>query len=343
MGPSLPEPTELASLKEGILPIMRRPRRNRSTSSWRELIVETHLAPQHLVYPLFVTDEKTKSAIASMPDVFRLPIAELIKEVAAAYTLGIRSFALFCHINEKEKDDIGSAAYATDGLLPRAIRAVKKEFPDLLLMADIALDPFTSHGQDGLIDEEGRLLNDPTLFALAHMALRAAEAGVDIIAPSDMMDSRIAFLRNALDNHQFSRVGILSYAVKFHSSLYAPFREALRSSPKKGDKATFQVNPANSREALMECVIDEQEAADMLLVKPAAYALDIIAKLRAHTLLPVGAYQVSGEYAMIKAAAHCGWIDGEKVLMEALISMRRAGADFIFTYAAKEAAALLRS
>jgi porphobilinogen synthase len=340
---SLPNPEELSSLKEGILPIMKRPRRNRSTPSWRALVAETHLLPQHLVYPLFVTDEKHTVPISSMPGISRFPIPELLREVSSARRLGIQSFVLFCHIDETTKDETGSSAYQPTGILPRAISALKEEFPDILLMADIALDPFTSHGQDGLVDESGHILNDPTLVALAHMSLRAAEAGVDLIAPSDMMDGRIAFLRNVLDSHQFSHVGIMSYAVKFHSSLYAPFREALGSSPKKGDKATFQVNPANAREALMECSMDEQEAADMLLIKPAAFALDIIAKVRSHTLLPLGAYQVSGEYAMIKAAAHCGWIDGNRVLMESLISMRRAGADFIFTYAAKEAAALLQS
>jgi porphobilinogen synthase len=277
-----------------------------------------------------------------MPDIFRLPIEDLLEEIEEILSLGIRAINLFCHIPDDKKDSMGTEAYRTNSLLPRAIRAIKKQFPELLVIADIALDPFTDHGLDGLINEHMYVVNDPTIVALGHMALRAAEAGVDIISPSDMMDGRVAYLRHLLDTHGFCHVGILSYAVKFASSLYAPFREALDSSPRKGDKKTFQVNPANSREALLECALDDQEAADMLLIKPAITSLDIIAKVRSQTLLPIGAYQVSGEYAMIKAASSNGWINGDEVLMESLIAIRRAGADFIFTYAAKEAAGLLK-
>jgi porphobilinogen synthase len=276
-----------------------------------------------------------------MPGVFRWPIRDLLIEIEQLTSVGICAVNLFCHIPDQRKDNQGSEAYRADGLLAMAIRHVKKAFPELLVMADIALDPFTDHGLDGLIDHQNIVLNDPTLVALGQMALCAAEAGVDLISPSDMMDGRVAYLRKLLDEHGFCRVGILSYAVKFASSLYSPFRHALGSAPKRGDKKGFQVNPANSREAQLECLLDDQEGADMLLIKPAITSLDIIAKVRAQTLLPIGAYQVSGEYSMIQAAAQNGWINGEQVLMESLLAMKRAGADFILTYGAKEAATLL--
>ena len=336
------EPTreQLISLREGDLSISKRPRRNRSTSAWRGLVTETQLSASQFISPLFVTDGPSM-AIGSMPGVVRFSLRDLPGEVEELLKLGVRAVNLFCHIPQEKKDRFGCEAYRSDGLLPRAIKMLKEQFPELLVMADIALDPFTDHGFDGLVDEQLSVLNDPTLVALGHMALRAAEAGADLIAPSDMMDGRVAYLRKVLDEKGFCQVGILSYAVKFASSLYSPFRDALDSAPKKGDKRTFQVNPANAREALLECMLDDQEAADMLLIKPAITSLDIIAKLRSMTFLPIGAYQVSGEYAMIKAAAANGWIDGEKVLLESLTAIKRAGADFIMTYAAKEAARLL--
>ena len=332
---------QLHSLQEGVLSINRRPRRNRSTDAWRELVTETVLKSSQLVYPVFVTEQEC-TPIASMPGIFRLPIEDLLEEIEEILSLGIRAINLFCHIPDTKKDAMGTEAYRANSVLTKAICTLKKQFPELLVIADIALDPFTDHGLDGLINEHMYVVNDPTIVALGHMALRAAEAGVDIISPSDMMDGRVAYLRHLLDTHGYCHVGILSYAVKFASSLYAPFREALDSSPRKGDKKTFQVNPANSREALLECALDDTEAADMLLIKPAITSLDIISKVRSQTLLPIGAYQVSGEYAMIKAASSNGWINGEEVLMESLIAIRRAGADFIFTYAAKEAAGLLK-
>lgn len=332
--------TDISTLKEGMFPIPRRPRRNRSTDAWRTLATETHLLPHHLVYPVFVTEQQA-SPIKSMPGICRLPISDLLFDLEKALFLGIRAINLFCHIDDAKKDHFGSESAAQNGLLTTAIRAIKARFPELLVMADIALDPFTTHGLDGLIDESGYVLNDPTLVALGHMSLRAAEAGVDLISPSDMMDGRVAYLRKVLDTAGFTNVGILSYAVKFASSLYAPFREALGSTPKKGDKKGFQVNPANGREALLECLLDEQEGADMLLIKPAITSLDIIAALRSRTLLPIGAYQVSGEYAMLKGAASHGWIDYNNTLLESLLAIRRSGADFILTYAALDAAALL--
>ena len=336
------EPTheQLTALKEGSLPISRRPRRNRSTSAWRGLVTETKLSASQFICPLFVTDGPS-TAIGSMPGITRFSLSALPHEVEELMKVGVRAVNLFCHIPNEKKDPFGCEAYRADGLLPRAIKMLKKLFPELLVIADIALDPFTDHGFDGLVDEKLAVLNDPTLVALGYMSLRAAEAGADLVAPSDMMDGRVAYLRKVLDEKGFCQVGILSYAVKFASALYSPFRDALDSAPKKGDKRTFQVNPANAREALLECMLDDQEAADMLLIKPAITSLDIIAKLRPMTFLPIGAYQVSGEYAMIKAAAANGWIDGEKVLLETLMAIKRAGADFIMTYAAKEAARLL--
>jgi len=338
---NLPPPDQLSSLPEGFLGIPKRMRRNRTNSAWRALATENRLHKEQLVYPLFVTEEKKASPIKSLPGISRLPLKALLQEIEEAASLGIQAINLFAHIDEKKKDAAGSEAYHPGATLYTAIRTIKAEFPEILLMADIALDPFTDHGFDGLLDEKGRVLNDPTLVALAHMSLQAAEAGVDLISPSDMMDGRVGFLRHILDTHGFSHVGILSYAVKFASSLYAPFRDALQSTPKKGDKKTFQLNPANSREALIECSFDEQEGADMLLIKPGLPSLDIIAKVRSQTSLPLGAYQVSGEYAMIKAAAEKGFLNEEEVFLESLLAMRRAGADFIFTYAAKQVVRLL--
>jgi porphobilinogen synthase len=228
-----------------------------------------------------------------------------------------------------------------NNLLQRTISALKKELPELCVMADIALDPFTTHGHDGIVDDSGYVVNDITIKALAEMSLRAAEAGCDIVSPSDMMDGRIKGIREVLDKEGFTNVGILSYAAKYASSLYGPFRDALDSSPQFGDKKSYQMNPANWREALLECALDEQEGADLLLIKPALSNLDIIAKVRAETNLPLGAYQVSGEWAMMKAASQNGWLDFDRLLLETLLCIRRAGADFIFTYGAKAAATLL--
>jgi porphobilinogen synthase len=337
---TLPFIETLSTLKDGFLSIPKRPRRNRSKEAWRALCTETTLLPSHLVYPLFITEKKT-SPITSMPGIFRFSLQDALREIEEALSLGIKSVNLFFHIDDTKKDPLGTVAYSSNTILTKSIRQIKSHFPEVLLMADIALDPFTSHGLDGLIDEKGKVLNDQTLVALGHMSLRAAEAGVDILSPSDMMDGRIRYLRNTLDQNGFFNVGILSYAVKFASSLYSPFREALGSTPRTGDKKSFQLNSANAREALLECSLDEEEGADMLLIKPGIFSLDIIAKVRAQTNLPLGCYQVSGEYSMIKAAAERGWIDEKKVFLESLLAMRRAGADFILTYAAKICCQLL--
>ncbi|MBS0656509.1 MAG: porphobilinogen synthase [Verrucomicrobia bacterium] len=325
-----------------LLTLTRRPRRNRQSHAIRSLVQETHLFPSCLVAPLFVQEgEKLKTAVTSMPEVFRLSIDHLLKEVEELVQVGVSAINLFSYTPEHKKDATATEATRPGNLLQQAISAVKKNFPAVCVMADIALDPFTDHGHDGLVDEDGYIVNDSTLEVLCEMSLRAAEAGCDIVSPSDMMDGRVAAIRQVLDSQGFTQVGIMSYAAKYVSSFYGPFRDALDSAPKFGDKKSYQLNPANSREALLECQLDEQEGADMLLVKPAISNLDIIAKAREISCLPIGAYQVSGEWAMIKAAGERGWIKEDQVLLETLLCMRRAGADFILTYGAKKAAKLL--
>jgi porphobilinogen synthase len=323
--------------------ITKRPRRLRKNRPLRALVEETHLLPQHLVTPLFIVDgEKQKIAIPSMPGVFRLSLDEAAKEIEACQKLGLFCYNLFCYTPDDKKDLTGSEAWKEDNLLARSLKFLKKEFPNILLMADIALDPFTSHGHDGLVDEEGVVVNDATIHALVKMSLHAASAGCDVLSPSDMMDGRVGCIRRALDKENFHNVAILSYAVKHASALYGPFRDALSSSPKFGDKKNYQMNPANRRDAIRECLLDEEEGADMLLIKPALSNLDIIFAAKQHSNLPIGAYQVSGEYAMIEAASQKDWIDGDKVLLESLTAIRRAGADFILSYGAKKAAQLTR-
>lgn len=317
-----------------------RPRRNRQSAAIRGLVQETHLHPSQLVAPLFIVEGNSQQqTIASMPGIYRYSLDLLLKEVEALQEVGIRVIDLFCYIPNEKKDAQGSEAVKQGNHLQQAIRLLKLEFPELCIMADIALDPFTTHGHDGLVNESGIVDNDATLPILAQMSLLAAEAGADIVAPSDMMDGRVAFIRNALDSAGFTSVGILSYAAKYASAFYGPFREALNSAPKFGDKKGYQMNPANVREALQECRLDELEGADMLLIKPALPYLDVIAKVRQMTTLPLGAYHVSGEYAMVMAAAQNGWLDAQKVFCECLMAIKRAGADFILTYAAKLVAA----
>lgn len=319
--------------------LLRRPRRNRLKSVIRGLVQETHLHPSQFVAPLFVLEGfNRQEAIKSMPGIYRYSIDLLIKEVMALYRLGIKAIDLFCYIPLEKKDQWGSEAFREDNLLQQAIRAVKAEVPEICVMADIALDPFTDHGHDGLLNAEGQVDNDKTLKALARMSILAAQAGADIVAPSDMMDGRVAYIRRELDQSNCSHVGILSYAAKYTSALYGPFREALNSAPRIGDKKGYQLNPANVREALLECQLDEREGADMLLIKPALLYLDVIAKVRAMTCLPLGAYHVSGEYSMVMAAAQQGWLDADLLFEESLLAIKRAGADFILTYAAKRVA-----
>lgn len=322
--------------------LTRRPRRNRQSSAIRELIQETHLHPSQLVSPFFIVEgDKQQQPIKSMPGIFRYSLDLLIEEVVTLYQLGIRAIDLFCYVPTEKKDAQGSEAIRQNNLLQQAICLLKKEIPEMCLMVDIALDPFTDHGHDGLVNPQGVIDNDATLSILGQMSVLAAEAGADIVAPSDMMDGRVAYIRQTLDQAGFTSVGILSYAAKYASAFYGPFREALNSAPKFGDKKTYQMNPTNVREALLECQLDEWEGADMLLIKPALPYLDVIAKVRQATSLPVGAYHVSGEYAMVMAAAQQGWLDASRVFEECLIAIKRAGADFILTYAAKQVAKML--
>jgi porphobilinogen synthase len=315
----------------------RRPRRNRKSAAIRSILQETNLLPKHLVAPLFILEGNNVSEeVPSMPGVYRRSIDLLVKEGIELYRMGVRAVDLFSIIPEEKKDRWGSEAAREGNLLQKAIKALKKEIPEMCVMVDVALDPYTDHGHDGIIDDAGNVLNDPSLQLLARMSLHAAEAGADVVAPSDMMDGRVGYIRHHLDHAGFQNVSILSYAAKYASAFYGPFREALGSAPKFGDKKTYQMNPANRREALMESSLDEFEGADMLLIKPALPYLDVIAKVREVSELPVGAYHVSGEYAMVMAAAQKGWLDADKVLLESLLSIKRAGADFILTYAVQK-------
>lgn len=299
------------------------------------------LSPQHLVWPMFVQEGVDQvTPIASMPGCARVSIDRAVAQAAEAVRDGLAGIALFPVVPDHRKDSRGRESLNPDGLMPRAIRALKAVAPELLLLSDVALDPYSSDGHDGMVID-GRIDNDATLPLLAQMALVQAEAGADLVAPSDMMDGRIGFVRRALDGAGYPHVGICSYAVKYASAFYGPFRDALASAPRVGDKRTYQMDPANAREAVREIRLDEDEGADWLMVKPGLPYLDIMRLVRAHTALPVAAYQVSGEYAMLKAASAAGAFRYEAALLESLIAMRRAGADLIVTYGALDAAHLL--
>jgi porphobilinogen synthase len=322
-----------------------RPRRLRRNQTIRNLVKETTLTVNDLIYPMFVMEdannESHKVEVPSMPGCYRFTPDLLIKEIAEVYALGINAIALFPAILEHKKDETGSESYNPNGLIQQTVRAIKKEVPDILVITDVALDPFTSHGHDGLLDQDGYIMNDETVEVLVKMAVSQAEAGADMVAPSDMMDGRIGAIRDALDENGFDRVSIMAYSAKYASAYYGPFRDALGSAPKSGDKKTYQMDPANSREALKEITLDIEEGADIVMVKPALAYLDIIYKVKEATDLPVAAYNVSGEYAMIKAAEEKGWVDGKKIMLETLTAMKRAGADIILTYFAKEVAQIL--
>ena len=320
-----------------------RPRRNRKSPAVRAMVQETRLHPSDLIYPLFVLEgEGKREPIASMPGIERLSLDLLLKEIEKAALLSIPSIALFPVISKEKKDEIGSEAWNPEGILQQTIRAIKREFPQICVIADVALDPYTSHGHDGLVDERGEVMNDETVETLVKMALVQAEAGVDMVAPSDMMDGRVRAIRESLDYEGFQHVSIHAYTAKYASAFYGPFRDALSSKLRFGDKKTYQMNPANQREALLEAALDVEEGADIIMVKPALPYLDVITKLREATPLPISAYQVSGEYAMLKAAEQNGWIDGPKAILESVISIKRAGADMIFTYAAPQIVELLQ-
>lgn len=318
-----------------------RPRRLRQTEPLRRLVRETRLSPADLIAPLFVTVGKDRrEEIASMPGQYRLSVDLLVKEAAEVKLLGIPAVILFGVPDRK--DERGTGAYDPDGIVPRAVRALKDQVPDLLIITDVCIDEYTSHGHCGLV-KDGRVLNDETLECLRAMARVHAEAGADMVAPSDMMDGRVQAIRDELDRSGFPEVPIMAYAAKFASCFYAPFREAANSAPKFGDRQSYQMDPANAREALREIRADIQEGADIVMVKPALPYLDVIAAARARTTVPIAAYQVSGEYSMIKAAARAGWLDESRAMLETLVAIKRAGADMILTYFARDAARLLQA
>ena len=317
------------------LPI--RPRRNRQSEAIRGLIRETRLSAGQLIYPLFVHEDSDDTALESLPGQTRWGPDGLVAEAKRAYGLGIRAVVLFPKVPEAKKNPTGDESWNPDGLIPQTIRRLKESIPELAVITDVALDPYNSDGHDGIVSE-GKILNDETVEVLCKQAVCQAQAGADIVAPSDMMDGRVGEIRDALDAEGFENVAILSYTAKYASAFYGPFRGALDSAPKSGDKKTYQMDPANSREALREAALDEGEGADMLMVKPAGPYLDVISLLAESTDLPIAAYQVSGEYLMIKAAADSGWLDEKAAVMESLIGIRRAGADMILTYFAPQAA-----
>lgn len=322
--------------------MMERPRRNRASAAIRGMVCETRLSLDNLIFPLFLVDgQNLHQPISSLPGIARLSQDRALREVETCMNLGLRSFVLFPAVNDDLKDREATYSWSANNFYLRIIRSLKSEFPEACLISDVAMDPYSSDGHDGLVNN-GQILNDETLPILARMSVAQAEAGIDILGPSDMMDGRIGYLREALDAEGFSNIGIMSYCAKYASAMYGPFRDALSSAPKFGDKKTYQMDPANKREALREAALDEAEGADFLMVKPALMYLDVIADLRAASALPIAAYNVSGEYAMVKAAAANGWIDHNRAMTEMLLSIRRAGADAILTYFAKEYAQLMK-
>jgi len=315
--------------------MLKRPRRNRKSPSIRSLVQETYLKPEDFVVPFFLIEGTSKKeSILTMPGIYKYTPDLLVKEAEALHKKGIPAIALFPSFIKGQKDDRGTLALESDGLIPKTLALLKKEIPSLCLIADVALDPYTSHGHDGITSAKGEIINDETVEILARVALLYGASGADFVAPSDMMDGRVEKIRRMLDQNNMSQTGIISYTAKYASSLYGPFRDALGSSLQFGDKKSYQMNPANIREALVEAALDEAEGADALMVKPAGFYLDVIAKLKEKFSLPICAYQVSGEYAMIRAGEEKGMLDANKVFYESLISIKRAGADFIFTYAA---------
>lgn len=321
----------------------KRPRRNRKNHAIRSMVEETKLGVENLIYPLFLVDGSgVKDEISSLPGNYRWSIDLLLKEIDVCVSLGIDKYVLFPAVSEGLKDSVASYSYVTDNFYLAAIRSIKDRFPQIVLMSDVAMDPYSSDGHDGLV-KDGKILNDETLPILAKMSIAQAQAGIDIIGPSDMMDGRVGVIRNALDLEGYSEVSIMSYTAKYASAFYGPFRDALDSAPKDGDKKTYQMNPANKTEALIEAELDSEEGADMLMVKPATCYLDIIHLLKENFELPITAYNVSGECAMVYAASQRGWLDYNSAMSEMLLSIRRAGADGILTYFAKDFAHLVRS
>ena len=326
-----------------------RPRRLRRTPALRSMVQENILKSSDFIYPLFVHDSDEIEPIAAMPGTKRWSLEGLVKEVERAWNLGIRCVVLFPKVDQSLKTEDGAECFNENGLIPRSIKKLKKYIPEMTVMTDVALDPYSCDGHDGIVSSDGEILNDETIEYLCRQSLVQAQAGADLIGPSDMMDGRIGAIREALDEDGYEHVGIISYTAKYSSAYYGPFREALNSAPNidtnkpiPKDKNTYQMNPANAREAITEAQLDEQEGSDILMVKPGLAYLDIIYRLRAESELPIAAYNVSGEFAMVKAAAERGWIDERSVVLETLLSFKRAGSDLILTYHACDAAQWLR-
>ena len=314
---------------------IRRPRRNRKSETIRSMVEETTVSTNDFIYPLFLLDGSSqKVEVNSMPGIFRLSGDLMLKEIEECMNLGVRAFDVFPAVEEQYKDRIATRSYDPNFFYLKTLKEIKKRFPEACVMTDVAMDPYSSDGHDGLV-KDGKILNDETLEILGKMALAQAETGIDILGPSDMMDGRVGYIRNTLDQNGFTDVSIMSYTAKYTSGFYNPFREALDSAPKFGDKKTYQMNPANRNEALVEAQLDTDEGADFLMVKPALAYLDVIRLLKDNSYLPIAAYSVSGEYSMVKAASQRGWLDGDRVMNEILLSIKRAGADVILTYFAK--------
>jgi porphobilinogen synthase len=313
-----------------------RPRRNRKHAAIRDMVQENFLSVEHLIYPMFLTDGTgVKEEISSLPRNYRWSLDLMLKEIESSLSLGLNKFVLFPAVSDELKDKTATYSYASENFYLHAIRTIKERFPEVILMSDVAMDPYSSDGHDGLV-QDGKILNDETLPILAKMSIAQAQAGIDIIGPSDMMDGRVGYIREALDLEGYTDTSIMAYSAKYASAFYGPFRDALNSAPKSGDKKTYQMNPANKREALLEASLDMEEGADFIMVKPALSYLDVIHLLKEHSTVPITAYNVSGECAMVYAAAEKGWINYEAIVSEILMSMRRAGADGILTYFAKD-------
>ena len=312
-----------------------RPRRLRNNRFIRNMVRETHLAPEDFIYPMFVTFGKgVKKEISSMPGCYQQSVDEIVREAHRVYKLGIPAILLFGI--PKHKDERASEAYSSKGVVQKAVKAIKDKVPELVIITDVCLCEYTNHGHCGIV-KNGKILNDPSLELLAKEALSHARAGADIVAPSDMMDGRVAVIRDVLDDHGFDEIPIMSYAAKYASAFYSPFRDAAESTPKFGDRRSYQMDPSNRREAFKEVALDIEEGADIVMVKPAMCYLDIVSDIKESFDIPVAAYNVSGEYSMVKAAAKRGWIDEKRVVMELLTSIKRAGADLILTYFAVDA------
>jgi len=314
----------------------RRPRRNRKSQAIRNMVEETRLSVKDFIFPMFLIDGiNQKIEVSSMPGIFRYSLDLMLQEIEECMQLGIMAFDIFPAYPESKKDKYATESHNPETFYLKAIHKIKNTFPEAVVMTDVAMDPYSSDGHDGLV-ENGKILNDETLEILAKMSLAQARAGADILGPSDMMDGRVGFIRSMLDDHGFTDVSIMSYTAKYASAFYGPFRDALDSAPKMGDKKTYQMDPANYNEALIEAELDTEEGADFLMVKPALAYLDVIRLLKDNSNLPIAAYNVSGEYAMIKASAQRGWLDGERAMLESLLSIKRAGANVILSYFAKE-------